>query len=123
MIWSYSAFKREVVPEKDAEDECAGCCDEVENDEVITEYLETVATDILEAEEIRFTNVQKQASDSIYGSHASLQYSREVPTKSMEILGVPFNKKKNGEDFRWLRFELVQLQEGLKINVLSSDPS
>jgi len=120
MLWSYSAFKKESVAEREEDDECLGCCDEIENDENIADHLETVSPDILEAEEIRFINFQKSSSDAIYGVHAELLYSREIPTKSMEILGQPFNKKKNGEEIRWLRIELIQLQEGLKINVLSS---
>jgi hypothetical protein len=61
--------------------------------------------------------------DSIYGANATLLYSREIPTKSMEILGHAFNNKKNGEEVRWLRIELVQFPECMKIYVMSTDPT
>jgi hypothetical protein len=55
MLWSYSAFKKEVVAERDM-DECSGCCDDIDNEEAVSELLETVEADIMESEEVKFTN-------------------------------------------------------------------
>jgi len=62
----------------------------------------------------------KKMVDLANGNNKTLMYSREIPTKSMEISGLPF-KKRNGEDVKWLRFELYSLQEGFEITVGSDD--
>lgn len=39
----------------------------------------------------------------------------------MDILGIPFKKKRNGEAIRWLRVHLYQLSDAIKLDVF--DPA
>lgn len=39
----------------------------------------------------------KQITDDVTGARQKLIYSREIPTKSMEIQGQPFNRAKGSD--------------------------
>jgi hypothetical protein len=52
MLFSYSAFKKEKQVEYNCREECQ--CEDIETDQAISELMETVQSDILEAEEIKF---------------------------------------------------------------------
>ena len=49
------------------------------------EHVENLDDDIYECEEIRLCNMTKQITDDVTGARQKLIYSREIPTKSMEI--------------------------------------
>jgi hypothetical protein len=52
MLFSYSAFKKEKQVEYNCREECQ--CEDIETDQAISDLMETVQSDILEAEEIRY---------------------------------------------------------------------
>lgn len=115
MLFSYNFFKRE-TEEANPDDE------DHEDEQTIADNLEQVQADILETEEIRLSNIMKQMADNMHSS-CILVYSREVPTVQMEVVGIPFKKSRNENETQWLRFEIYQLSNAVRIDVVSSDPS
>jgi len=87
MILCFNAFRRE-HEEENQDDE------DYEPEQVISEAIEAVQGDILEAEEIRFSNMIKLFADELHAS-LNLVYSRDIPSLQMEILGIPFKKSRN----------------------------
>ena len=57
----------------------------LDSDKAIADNLETIENDIFEIEEIKLCNLTKRVTDTIQGANSSLIYSREIPTRSMEI--------------------------------------
>lgn len=115
MLFSYNYFKKE----------CEGAFNDDDNYEPecqIKDALRGVSEDILETEEIRYTNMMKTMADNMH-STCSLVFSRDVPTLSMEILGIPYKKHRNENEPQWLRFEIYQLSNSVKIDVVSPDPT
>ena len=55
------------------------------------------------------------------GAKLRLLYSRDLPSKSMEVNGAPLNKAKTSQAHRWLRLNLLQKQE--KLFVVLQDAS
>jgi len=80
----------------------------LDTDKAIADNLETIENDIFEIEEIKLCNLTKRVTDMIQGAKYSLIYSREIPTRSMEIQATPFNKEKSSDQVSWLRFEIMQ---------------
>ena len=87
----------------------------LDNDQGLAENLETIETDIFEIEEIKFCNLTKRITDTVNGAKSNILYSREIPSKSMEIHGIPFNKSKSSDSIKWLRCRISQGQETLLI--------
>ena len=57
----------------------------LDTEEAIKQNLENIVNDIFEIEEIRLCNQTKRITDEVTGARQELLYSREIPTKSMEI--------------------------------------
>ena len=107
MLNSYSEFKSECncgQVDEDADPDESN----LETDQGIVEGIDTVQADILEQQEIYLSCQLRKKVDEANGQNKTLLFTREIPTKSMEIQGEPF-KKRNGEDIRWLRFELYKV--------------
>lgn len=57
----------------------------LDTEEAVRQNLENIDNDIFEIEEIRLCNWTKKITDEVTGAKRELLYSREIPTKSMEI--------------------------------------
>lgn len=57
----------------------------LDSEKALGDNLETIENDIFEIEEIKLCNLTKRVTDKIQGANYSLLYSREIPTRSMEI--------------------------------------
>ena len=100
LIYSYSNYKRENLDQEMIDEDLDPILD---TDEGLADNLESLDTDIFEIEEIKLCNLTKRITDSVNGAKSNLLFSREIPTKSMEIHGIPFNKSKSSDTIKWLR--------------------
>lgn len=61
----------------------------------------------------------KVLTDEVFTKH-SLFYSREIPTKSMEIHDIPLNQEKALDELFWLRYTLLKIGDDTLRIVISS---
>ena len=115
MIFSFNDNNRE-HEEANEDDE------DFENDQFIMDAINTVQPDTLESEEIRYSNLIKSITDTLEPS-SNLIYSREVPTRSMEVHGIDFKKRNNENEIIWLRFEVYLVSNAVRVDVVSSEPA
>ena len=80
----------------------------LDSDEGMTDNLDNLDTDIFEIEEIKFCNLSKKITDDVNGAKSCCLFSREIPTRSMEIHGTPFNKERATDSIKWIRCEVSQ---------------
>ena len=116
LVASYSTYKAEAKPEMVQDEELEAM---IESDKAIAENLENMDNDILEMEEIKHCNFLKRFTDQVTGAKQQLLFSREIPVRSMEIQGQPFNAEKSSSAVQWLRFDIIQKQDTYIMNIQS----
>ena len=107
MVESYNYFKPESLSDEMVDDELDGVLDIPQKLRI---ELESVDADLVEADQIKLTQLWKRVTDEVnQGVHSQLLYSRDVPTLSMEINNAPLNKKKCTDQARWLTIRVSQV--------------
>ena len=81
--------------------------------------MESTDLHLFETEEIKLCNMTKVLTDEVFTKH-SLFYSREIPTKSMEIHDIPLNQEKALDELFWLRYTLLKIGDDTLRIVISS---
>jgi hypothetical protein len=116
LLFSVNSFEKEVEDVLSLDEDC-------DSENAIADMIEQVQGDIYEADEIRFCNWMKALTDKECQAQKKLIYSREVPTKSFAVKGIPFRPRGVCDSTIWLRFEIFQETSTVIINIKSLDVS